>query len=440
MSARYKAATRRAGVGIALLCSSCVIKLSSTGENVDAGAGKPNTVEPCSELDALPDADIQTAFEVAQAQFEAAGLTAGDVWMDPQGFDEFFRVAYKTAGCELPNDVAGEKQQALSRSERIDYCGPGRSTGLFFNSVSTCLNAACMRHDACYARCSAKTDFGCSWDGPTNECDRAFRAERQCEDDVRRFRSAGVRLLAALADAGGLSLDCAPNMICPGTGPCQLNGTSAACTRCLAAKDTGAKCLAASCADNADIESCYLATCDDVSGCFGGYDVPPDPPDAGNPNEEGNAGAGGAVDTGDGGGPPNSGATWTLVVVSAAIPPTDVDGSLWDADGAFSDPDPYLVVRAGSSNATAGVTPTVDDTRFPAWLAPVGLVSGTGSQFETYVSFRAMDADVIFDDEIGFCETRIAASDFGGEPKTFACFDAKGVQRFSVTYRLMPSG
>ena len=443
MSPRYKVTAHCAvlGLGIALLSSSCVIKVSPSGENIEADAGEQDSGEPCSELDALPDTDIQAAFEDARAQFESAGVTAADVWRDPQRFGDFFRAAYKAAGCEIPAATAGEKQQGLqSGPERIDYCGWGHSTGLFFNSVSTCLNAACMRHDACYARCSTETGPGCMWDGPTDACDRAFRAERNCDDDVRLFRSAGVRILAAALDASSLSFGCDANMVCPGTGPCQRNPAGSACTKCLAIKDTGGQCLAASCADNADVESCYLATCD-ISGCFGGHDLPPDLPDAGNPDEGGNAGAGGAVETGDGGTTPHLDASWTLAVLSAAIPPTDVDGTLWDVGGAeFIDPDPYVVVRAGSPNAAAGVTPTIQDTRFPVWLAPVGLISGTMAQFQTYLSFKAMDADAIFDDAVGFCETLLTASDFDGAPKTFVCFDGRDVERFSVTYRLSPSG
>lgn len=423
-----------------LLCSSCVVVTDNGMLDNTSSSGR--TFEQCEPIvDALPASDMAGAAEKALAQLKTRGVLPADIWANAAEMKSFMAIAHKEAGCEVTN--SGVSQQALHDGiEPQSFCGMGH--GVLTLSVSTCLNDACKKHDACYATCSAETGFGCWWNDVTADCDQqAYARADSCVDDTRRYRSFLIRLLMRLLHTDGRG-SCDPEMSCPGRGPCVVDRKAALCTACLSEKDAG--CMQRACPNGVGsaCDISLLANCPDVGACFG---RPFEAMIAGGGmgGMTGVAGMAGSPSTdpspiqmGGAGGQASTipSQRWALSIIQAQVPDTKPDGLPWDAEGAYVAPDPFIRVRVGAPDAQVKVTSTQVDTFLPQWQADPGVFVAASTEFANYVSFEMWDSDIVFNDLIGRCETTIEASAFDGQPHVFDCV-VSGALAFSVTYRLV---
>lgn len=387
---------------VSVLLGSCTLEI---GKSSDAGeaagnGSQPQGSAPCATADQLPEEERRAAADAGVAALTRAGKTLGDAWTEPATFQLFQQAAYGSVGCDLEGEAAsssGMIEQGLHADEGPDfYCGPGHgSARLTVPTVASCLNQACRTHDACYAQCSAPTSLTCMWGGPTATCDDSFMETiESCDDDSHKFASFLVRFLATALylQPGPLttSLACATGMTCPGLGPCLQEASSESCTHCLESRDVGGVCHERACEDDPVDITCYTANCPEVSGCFGGYNLPA-PPVVVPPEETVS---------------PDS--QWSVAVLRAVIPDRKPNGDTWDADaGGFAQPDVRVGVRVDGGGLITW-TPVIQDSLVPTWATPPLIGSATAAALQAGIEFTATDVDLAFHDAIGTCSTAAA--------------------------------
>ena len=132
---------------------------------------------------------------------------------------------------------------------------------------------------------------------------------------------------------------------------------------------------------------------------------------------------------------------WTLVIDSLRIDPTDYAGSGWD--GGLSGPDPYVLVRIGSTTAPpVRVTGATDQlaTRFTS--ASARITDRRADALTTLVQFAVLEDDAPGTDD-GVCTLTYSRSDpswFSGALQEATC-TASAAMRISgttVTWHLEP--
>jgi len=252
--------------------------------------------EVCNAIESLDTAEVRRRVEDAQRYLEGIGVrVTAETWTQQGKLLEYVNKVREYVGCDaLTADGAalsdGTSAQALHHGGPPRFCGPGHGL-LGFPGVAACLNTACERHDACYARCSKPTGLLCMWASETDTCDQDFFNSVEswgCSFPFGTKIASWAVYLAArgLKLAPGTGLTCAAGMTCPsgdvaGQGPCANDFNGAACKTCLDAKDPGRGCLAQACrggedpcvndncAGAASETVCYAANCPDVAECFG---------------------------------------------------------------------------------------------------------------------------------------------------------------------------
>lgn len=388
---------------LGLLCSSCLV-VTDNSVTGDEAAGSGRTFEECEPIvDNQSQQEMAVSVERALSELQMRGIHPRDIWSEPNLMTEFMVVAHREAGCEV--GAPGVSQQRLHDGvEPASYCGLGH--GFVTATVSSCLNTVCMKHDACYARCSGPTGFGCFWNDVTLDCDEEAYAEADsCVDDSRRFRSFLVRILMRLLRSEGRG-SCGAAMTCPGSGACQTDRQGSGCARCMAGTDPICLARACSAAFGVDCDTAALANCPDLGACFGsplsnGGPVGGAAGAAGAPGGESTGGAASAIGGGGmsgaggvGGQASNAEDQWSLAILGALIPDAKPDGLAWDLEGASVAPDPFVRVRTGSPDAQVKTTGTLMDTWQPDWEGELPVSLSTRGELETYVSLDLWDSDL----------------------------------------------
>lgn len=345
---------------------------------------------------------VRTTIEELSAE-DAGGVSSG-AWQDEAEFSALISRVYERAGCPLPEDLDGPALH--SQDVPQNYCGPGHGRGkLFVPSVDDCLNDLCRQHDACYAMCSQPLARICSFSDTTNGCDEPFIAAlNECEISDHWFASHVVIFVAEALDAlnpfSCEGTEC-PNFGDVGNGPCSVDFTGNTCGSCLGIVDTNS--CASACVDDDEQATCVAANCSTTAQCFGGYGYGALPP----PTEPVQSDAGTVVapdgGTADGGVVatpllPDPTDLYTLTLLYGVMPPSKLDGAIWDGDG--SAPEGRVTVAVAATDETY-VSSYRDDNFEPVWYADVATLSPP--QISTGISFVVEDIDVFFDDDIGAC-------------------------------------
>jgi hypothetical protein len=401
-----------------VLLAGCTITVTEGGDR-DAGGHSddqpdPGTIEAppaepflCPEWADRDPAEIEQLVQgtVEELSAEDAGGISSEAWQDEAEFSALISRVYEKAGCPLPEDLDGPALHSQDAPQ--NYCGPGHGRGkLFVPTVDDCLNDLCRQHDACYAMCSQPLARLCSFSDATNDCDQPFIAAlNECEISDHWFASHVVIFVAEALDTlnpfSCEDTEC-PNFGDVGEGPCSTDFMGDTCGSCLGIVDTNS--CANACVDDDEPAICVAANCPTTAQCFGGYAygaLPPAEPvqsDA----ETVVAPDGGTAST-DGGvltAPllPDSTDVYTLTLLHGVLPPSKLDGAVWDGDG--SAPEGRVTVTLTAIEKTF-VSSYREDNFEPVWNAEVAPLFPP--QISTEISFVVDDVDVFFDDHVGTC-------------------------------------
>lgn len=378
----------------------------------------------CEELEAMPQEQVLELARASARRLQGEGKIGAASYRDAAAHAAAVRLIADDLGCDLAAATAesgliGQSSAALTSGS--NYCGPGHSSAN--PTVSGCLNAACKRHDACYAGCSGPTGFaaGCHWSSATAPCDDAFFAiASTCRWEYGTIlNSAGTVALAELVDGfGGATSGCAPDMACPsqpgkGLGSCGIARSSVQCKSCLAVRDSGGACLERECAADPYDNICYAANCsDEVAYCFGQDKTPvelPPPPTGCTPACESGYVCSGSRCVLD------ESSQWQLTLTRGSTSATDPrDGMAWNLPGGLPDPKVCLGLGLDCSHEE-------DDTDSPVWNYVYRASSPSIKALVNGLEFSYIDVDLFSDDPICSGKIEFTEADFVSRTKRVEC-------------------